>query len=79
MKIRVIRSMEREIEQLKHVKPTVTNMKQWSVNAVETLRCSFECTGWGVFKEAATDIHEYTETVSEYITFCECVGIPAKQ
>ena len=31
-----------------------------------------------MFKEAATDIHEYTETVSDYITFCEGLCIPTK-
>ena len=53
-------------------------MKQWSVNAMETLRGCFECTDWGVFKEAATDIHEYTDTVSDCITFCEGLCIPTK-
>ena len=33
---------------------------------------------WGVFKEAATDIHEYTETVSDYVNFCEGPCIPTK-
>ena len=32
-----------------------------------------------VFKEAAFDIHEYTETVSDYITFCESLYIPTKK
>ena len=49
-----------------------------SVNAMETLRGCFECTDWGVFKEAAVDIDEYTETVSDYITFCEGLCIPTK-
>ena len=63
-------------QQLKCVKPTVKTVKQWSVNAVETLRGCFECTDWGVFKESTADIHEYTETVSDYITFCEGLCIP---
>ena len=46
-------------QQLKCVKPTVKTVKQWSVNAMETLRGCFECTDWGVFNETATDIHEY--------------------
>ena len=37
-----------------------------------------ECTDWGVFKEAATNIHKYTETVSDYITFCEGLCIATK-
>ena len=53
-------------------------VKQWSLNAVESLRGCFECTDWGVFKEAAADIHEYTESVSDYITFCEGLCIPTK-
>ena len=65
-------------QQLKCVKPTVKTVKQLSVNSMETLRGCFECTEWGVFKEAATDIHEYTETVSDYITFCEGLCIPTK-
>ena len=65
-------------QQLKCVKPTVKTVKQWSVNAMETLCGCFERTDWGVFKEAATDIHEYTDTVSDYITFCEGLCIPTK-
>ena len=65
-------------QQLKCVKPTVKTVKQWSVNAMETLRGCFECTDWAVFKQAAADIDEYTETVSDYITFCEGLCIPTK-
>ena len=65
-------------QQLKCVKPTVKTVKQWSVNAMETIRGCFECTDWGVFNETATDIHEYTETVGDYITFCEGLCIPTK-
>ena len=54
-------------QQLKCVKPTEKTVTQWSVNAMETLLGCFECTYWGVFKEAATDIHEYTETVCDYV------------
>ena len=43
-------------QQLKRVKPTVKTVKQWSMNATETLRGCFECSDWGVFKEAAADI-----------------------
>ena len=50
--------------------------KQCSVIAMETLCGCFKCTDWGVFKEAATDIHKYTETVSDYITFCNGLRIP---
>ena len=38
-------------QQLKCVKPTVKTVKQWSVNATETLCGCIECTDWGVFKE----------------------------
>ena len=31
-----------------------------------------------MFKEAVTDIHEYTETVSDYITFCESLHVHSK-
>ena len=31
-----------------------------------------------MFKEATTDIHEYTETISDYITFCKSLCIPTK-
>ena len=65
-------------QQLKCVKPTAKSVKQWSLDAVESLRGCFECTDWGVFKEAAADIHEYTESVSDYITFCEGFCIPTK-
>ena len=65
-------------QQLKCVTPSAITVKQWSVDAVESLRGCIECTGWGVFKDAAVDIHEYTESVSDYITFCEDLCIPTK-
>ena len=47
-------------------------------DSYQDLPLDFECPDWGVFKETATDIHEYTETVSDYITFCEGLCIPTK-
>ena len=38
----------------------------------------FEYTDCGVLKEAAADIQEYTESVSDYTTFCEGLCIPTK-
>ena len=68
-----------EIDNMKHwtdggleVAREIDNMKHW------LLRGCFECSDWGVFKEAATDIHEYTESVSDYITFCEGLCILTK-
>ena len=65
-------------QHLKRVNPTLKTVKQWSANAMETLRGCFECTDLGVFKETATDIYEYTETFSDYIIFCENMYIPTK-
>ena len=45
---------------------------------MESLRGCFECTDRGVFKEAAADIHEYTESVSDYIAVCKGLCIQKK-
>ena len=65
-------------QKLKRVKPVIKTVKVWSQDATEKLRGCFEATDWGTFSESASDLHEYTETVTDYISFCESVCIPTK-
>ena len=46
--------------------------------ATEQLQDCFETTEWDIFRDEHTTIHEYTDTVSEYIKFCEDVCVPKK-
>ena len=66
--------LERRRTNLRYVRHGSTVAK----DSYRDLPLDFECPDWGVFKETATDIHEYTETVSDYITFCEGLCIPTK-
>ena len=65
-------------QKLKVNKPVLKTVKQWTGSALETLQGCFDCTDWGVFKEHAVDLNEYTDTVCDYVTFCESMCIPTK-
>ena len=38
----------------------------------------FDCTDWTVFVECFSDVCKLTDTVSDYISFCEDCVIPRK-
>ena len=65
-------------QKLKVNKPVLKTVKQWTGSALETLQGCLDCTDWGVFKEHAVDLNEYTDTVCDYVTFCESMCIPTK-
>ncbi|XP_077990622.1 uncharacterized protein LOC144444944 [Glandiceps talaboti] len=65
-------------QELKRCKPVKRSIPQWTDDAIECLRACFDATDWGVFKENAADLDEYTETVIHYIKFCENICIPVK-
>lgn len=73
--IHLVPSYKQQIKRENPVKPTV---RTWTDAAAETLRGCLEDTDWGVFRDAASDIDEYTETVTDYIKFCENQCIPTK-
>lgn len=54
-------------------------VRKWSTEAIEKLQACLECTNWDIFKDTAKDLDELTETVSDYIAFCEETCIDKKQ
>ena len=65
-------------QELKAVKPVKKTVKKWSPESTEALRGCFECTDWSVFEHACTDLDEYTDTVTAYVSFCVESCIPTR-
>ena len=61
-------------QKVKTAQPTTQTRTHWGSTAVESLQNCFEITDWNVFSDL--DIHQYTDTVTEYIKFCESICIP---
>lgn len=60
---------------VKVVKPVLKQVRVWPDGSSEALQDCFSTTDWNMFREAAThnnstDIQEYSDTVSAYITKC---------
>ena len=65
-------------QKLKTVMPVKKTVKKWSPENPEALRGCFECTDWSVFEHACTDLDEYTDTVTAYVSFCVKSCIPTR-
>lgn len=63
---------------LQRGKVTTKNIKVWSEEAKKTLQGCLDCTAWEEFIESSRDIHELTDVVSSWITYCEDIVIPVK-
>ncbi len=60
---------------VKVIKPTHKQIQVWPEGSSEALQDCFDTTDWNMFKQAATynnttDLQEYSETVTAYITKC---------
>ncbi len=60
---------------VKAIKPVHKQIQVWPEGSSEALQDCFDTTDWDMFKQAATynnttDLQEYTETVTAYITKC---------
>ena len=53
-------------------------VKIWSTENVEQLQGCYECTDWNVFIDSSADVHEATDVISSYVTFCEEMITPQK-
>ena len=53
-------------------------VKKWSLESTEALRGCLECTDWSVFEHACTDLDEYTDTVTAYVSLCVESCIPTR-
>ena len=65
-------------QKLKTVKPVKKTVKKWSPESTEALRGCLECTHWSVFEHVCTDLDEYTDTVTAYVSFCVESCIPTR-
>ena len=65
-------------QKLKTVKPVKKTVKKRSPESTEALRGCFEYTDWSVFEHACTDLDEYTDTVTAYVSFCVESCIPTR-
>ncbi|PIK56465.1 hypothetical protein BSL78_06628 [Apostichopus japonicus] len=60
-------------------KPRTIAVKQWNNASIDHLRAELDSTDWDIFVEASADVHELTQTISDYISFCVENTIPSKQ
>lgn len=52
-------------------------VKQWSEEAIETLRACYECTDWRTLTDG-TSLEEAIDIITDYILFCEDMIVPTK-
>ena len=62
---------------LKQTKPVKKTIKLWTEDATEKLIGCFESTNWETFKHS-NNLDEFTDTVIDYIKFCEDTCLPKK-
>ncbi|KAK0146755.1 hypothetical protein N1851_013962 [Merluccius polli] len=52
---------------------TIKTVNTWTAQV--SLQGCLEATDWNIFREATDNIHDYTETVSDYISWCTSVCV----
>ncbi|XP_061142850.1 uncharacterized protein LOC133159647 isoform X2 [Syngnathus typhle] len=65
-------------QKLKTSKPVVRTVRKWTVESRQDLQACFDCTDRGVFEAATSDLHDLTDTVTSYISFCEDLCVQTK-
>ena len=55
---------------------TVNTWTDWSAQA--SLQGCLAATDWNIFRDATDNIHDYTETVSDYISWCTSICAPPR-
>ncbi|KAM9817934.1 uncharacterized protein ACBT44_008378 [Syngnathus typhle] len=65
-------------QKIKTSKPVVRIVRRWTVESSQDLQACFDCTDWGAFEAATSDLHELTDTVTSYISFCEDLCVQTK-
>ncbi|KAM9793604.1 uncharacterized protein ACBT44_017988 [Syngnathus typhle] len=56
----------------------VRTVRKWTVESRQDLQACFDCTDWGAFEAATSDLPELTDTVTSYISFCEDLCVETK-
>ena len=64
---------------LKQQIPEVKTVRKWTQEASDRLQDCFDDTNWDIFKDACSDIDEYTDTITSYIKFCYDNCVPSKE
>lgn len=57
---------------------TVMKVQKWSDEALSELRDCLSTTNMDVFRVATDNIHDYTDTVSCYISWCTSICVPSR-
>ena len=57
-------------QQLMLRKPIRKLMPRWTKSFIQSLQGCYACTDWDAFREPGQTIHEYTESVIDYLNFC---------
>ena len=65
-------------QQLKSSKPAKRNVQDFNDESVQHLQACLETTDWDTFKDVSADLDEYTDTVTQYISFCVDSCIPTR-
>lgn len=63
---------------LRRGKTLIKHVKNWTEEAILSLKGCFDCTDWGMFKESCTNINDLTDVVSCYVSYCVDNVIPDK-
>ena len=71
--------MPRYRQKIKREKPRKREIKVWDNESSEMLQAAFDITDWDVFRDECDDIHELTDTINSYVTFCEDLHIQSKE
>ena len=66
-------------QKLKTQKVVEKQIKKWDSDTIERLQRCLECTDWNVFLTGRPSLDELTETVTDYIKFCEDMIVPVKK
>jgi hypothetical protein len=66
------------IKRLKARPVTIKTVNTWTDSAQASLQGCLEATDWNIFRDATDNIHDYTETVSDYISWCTSICAPPR-
>lgn len=67
------------IKRLKSKPVTVKTVNTWTDSALADLQGCLEATDMNIFKLATDNIHEYTDTVRDYVRWCTSNHVPSRE
>ena len=66
------------VRKLKAQKPEKKTISVWNSEVAAELRGCFACTDWDMFVNTCDNINELTNTITDYIKFCEDMIVEKK-